>query len=41
MVLREALISVFFDMNSKFDSYVLRVGNVGMRKDLARMWVEN
>jgi len=35
MVLREALIKVFFEMNTKMDQYKLRVGNAGMRKDLA------
>jgi len=27
-------------MNSKLDSYKLRVGNLGLRQDLVKFWIE-
>jgi leucyl-tRNA synthetase len=40
MLLKIVTKNVFYGMTTIRDSYKLRVGNFGMRQDLARKWIE-
>ena len=41
LVMREVIKEVFYNMNSIRDEYDIKCGNVGMKKNLIRLWMES